>query len=275
MLLQHLLFVCACTIASTHAAVKFYGSERPEGDYVTCEVANATDEDVSAGLGMLYFPGEIVPESNDLQFADEPLVCGDFASVAVEFACSDLGGDAICVPTHTADEAEEDPAGSDDKSAEAVEERSLPHLEKRAAASCNQWTLVCTNEYQSTAGGCASDYTKRYYDVEGSTSDVWCTKPCTKDERAACESKECTKGKAKCEKFGHEHDCAKGLTKCAGFPVKMPESSCTTKYMSRAFTNICKKEGPACVVYEDGACTLDAGRWKTFTDYVDEAFGLM
>jgi hypothetical protein len=124
MLLQHLLFVCACTIASTRAAVKFYGSDRPEGDYVTCEVANATDEDVSAGLGMLYFPGEIVPESNDLQFADEPLVCGDFASVAVEFACSDLGGDAICVPIHTADEAEEDPTGSDDKSAEAVEERS-------------------------------------------------------------------------------------------------------------------------------------------------------
>lgn len=66
MSLKHLLLMGACVIANTNAAVNFYGAERPGGDYVTCEVLDVSDEDVSAALGMFYFSGGIVPDSNDL-----------------------------------------------------------------------------------------------------------------------------------------------------------------------------------------------------------------
>ena len=98
------------------------------------------------------------------------------------------------------------------------------------------------------------------------------TKPCTGEEIAACESQECAKGKSQCEKFGYVHDCAKGLAKCPGLPVKMPKESCVTKYLSVIFEDQCKEEGPECVVYEDGACTLNAERYKVFDDYMDRNF---
>ena len=80
MSLKRLLLIGAYALASTNAAVNFYGAERPDGDYITCEVEGASDEDVSAALGMFYFSGEIVPDSNDLQF-NETLGCGDPASI--------------------------------------------------------------------------------------------------------------------------------------------------------------------------------------------------
>jgi hypothetical protein len=278
MLFQNHLIISAYAIATTNAAVKFYGSERPEGDYVTCTVTNVTDDYVSAGLGMLYFPGEVVPESTDLQF-DEPLVCGDFASVAVEFACSDLGGNATCITTHTAEDAEDgadveddtvtedDTATKDDtaeKDADTVSKRSPTQLEKRSGAACNQWTSQCRNEYQSTSGWCGSGYKTEYYDVKGYSTDIWCTKPCTDEEVEVCQGQVCTKGKAYCEKGGYADDCAKALATCPGSPVKMPEDYCTAKYMTPSFYEFCDGRKPACVVYKDGVCTLNADHYAAF-----------
>lgn len=100
-------------------------------------------KNVSAALGMFYFPSEIVPDSNELQL-EEQLVCGDLDSVTAEFACDDLGGDATCVPTRSANaDTGTAGAGSDatEENAEAVSERSLVSLEKCAGAACNKWTL--------------------------------------------------------------------------------------------------------------------------------------
>jgi hypothetical protein len=272
MLLHYRLFVSAYAVATTNAAVKIYGSERPKGDYVTCEVPDVTDDEVSAALGMFYFPGEIVQDSTDLQF-NETLVCGDFASIATEFACYDLGGESICVPTHpdqTETDAEEE---TTDKDSGKVSERSPVHLDKRAGGTCNEWTLECKNQHQSTTGWCASDYTAEYFEVKGHTTDVWCSKPCTEEEVKVCQDQKCPKGKDYCERFGYVSDCAKALTTCVGSPVKMPEKSCTTKYMSGFFESWCKNKEPACVAYENGSCQLNAKQYKAFEEYLSEALG--
>lgn len=39
----------------------------------------------------------------------------------------------------------------------------------------------------------------------------------------------------------------------------------------RLFNSVCKNsKDPACVVYADGACTLDESRYKAFVDYVNK-----
>jgi hypothetical protein len=278
--LKHLLLISAYVLASTNAAVNFYGSERPNGDYVTCEVPDAPDEEVSAALGMLYFPSEVVPESNDLQF-NETLVCGDLASIVVEFACYDLGGESTCIPTHAAADPDSDSADEEtdtadaesdtaDEETDAVSRRSLTRFEKRAAAECDPYTLKCKNQYQSTTGWCASDYTAETYNVKGYQPDVWCSKPCTDEEIEVCDSQKCGKGKEQCEKFGDSNDCVQGLTKCAGSPVKMPENLCTTKYMPKGFGIFCKNKDPACLAYEDGACTLSAEQYAAYLVFLSQ-----
>ena len=270
MLLRTVLFVSAYTIATTVAAVNFYGSERPDGDYVTCEVPDVSDEDVSSALSIFYFPGEVVPDSTDLKF-DEELFCGDFASVAVEFACHDLGGEATCVPT----ESEGDDDAADDTDMEKVSQRSLTRLTKRSGAECDPYTLECKNQYQSTSASCSGDYKAETFEVSGNLPDTWCTKPCTKEEKKVCEDQVCGKGKEQCEKFGYVNDCAKALVKCAGSPVKMPEKSCTTKYLAPGFGNYCTKTKKTCVAYEEGSCQLDAAAYKAYADILMEAFGSM
>lgn len=271
MSLKHLLFVGAYVVASAHAAVNFYGSERPDGDYVTCEVPDVSDEDVSAALGILYFPGEVVLDSNDLQF-EEPLFCGDLASVAVDFACYDLGGESDCIPAQPDGNADADSDGTETNADDKISERSLAHLEKRAGAACDPCTLECKNQYRSTTAFCASDYEKETVPVQGTTGDIWCVKACTDEEAKVCQNQECPKGKEQCEKFGYSNDCAKALAKCTGLPVKMPEAVCTTKYMARLFDNFCKNKDPACVAYADGTCTLNAVQANAFVEELSKAF---
>lgn len=269
MLLKTALFISACTIATTTAAVKFYGSERPDGDYVTCEVPDVSDEDVSSALSIFYFSGEVVPDSTDLKF-DEKLICGDFSSVAVEFACHDLGGESICIPTET---EQDDDDAADDTDTEKVSRRSLTPLTKRAGAACDEYTLECKNQYQSASGACSGDYTKETFELSGYTPDTWCTKPCTKEEKKVCDDQVCGKGKEQCEKFGYVNDCAKAMVKCAGSPVKMPEKSCTTKYLAPGFGKYCTKKKKTCVAYEEGSCQLDADAYKAYADILMEGFG--
>jgi hypothetical protein len=281
MSLKHLLFIGAYALASTNAAVNFYGSERPDGDYVTCEVPDVSDDEVSAALGMLYFPSEIVPGSNDLQF-NETLICGDLASLTVEFVCYDFGGDSTCVPTHDntdtdadtdadsdADAGVDADSDTDESNTDAVSRRSLAHLEKRAGAACNEWSSECRNQYQSTTGGCASGYQKELYEVQGFSADVWCTKACTDEEEKVCQDQKCPKSKQDCDKYGSFNACIEALTKCAGSPVTMSEDYCKVKYFSPYFENLCRDKGHACVTYQNGACTLNATDYREFVDEVN------
>lgn len=248
--------------------MKFYGSERPDGDYVTCEVTEATDEDVSAALSIFYFPGEVVPDSTDLQFDDGPLVCGNFASIAVEFACHDLRGESTCVT----EQPETDADANDEEDAEVVSERST--LSRRAEAACDGYTLQCKNQYQSASGACASDYKSESFEVAGNIPDIWCTKPCTEEEKQVCKDKKCPKSKKSCEKSGYVDDCAKAVIKCSGSPVKMPEKSCTTNYMTPGFTKFCTKKKKQCVVYKEGLCELDIDMYTAYVKILTEGFGM-
>ena len=222
---------------------------------------------------MFYFSGEIVPDSNDLQF-NETLVCGDLASVTVEFACYDLDGETDCIPAQTDADADADSDSADadsdttEENEDAVSKRSLEHLEKRAGATCNEWTLACSNSYQSTTGYCASGYTFKASEVGGQTADIWCAKPCTAEEKKVCQDQKCPKGKQQCEKFGYSRDCVDALAICAGSPVKMPEDVCTTKYFPGGFEKFCNKKNPPCLGYEDGACTLSASQFKAFEGHM-------
>jgi len=253
MMLQLLLLVSVYIVARTNAAVNFYGPERPYGDYVSCEVPDVSDDDVSAAL-----------------------VCGDLASVTAEFACNDLGGDSTCVPTHSADTdsgtagADSDATGED---ARAGSKRSLMSLKKRAEAACDEWTLECKNQYQSTTGWCESDYTAQYYDVQGYAKDVWCVKPCTDKEIKACSNQACPKAKKQCEESGLLRDCGDALTKCAGSPVKVPENSCNIKWLPRNFAQWCAKKNPACMEYKNGACTLNGGQYKAYEEKAKQILG--
>jgi hypothetical protein len=69
-------------------------------------------------------------------------------------------------------------------------------------------------------------------------------------------------------------DWAKGLTKCVGSPVKMPEKSCTTKYMNNGLDIFCKNKDPACVAHKDGACQLSADQVKAFGEKMATRLGL-
>jgi hypothetical protein len=265
--LQHILFVCAYAIATTNAAVNFYGSDRPDGDYVTCEVTNATDEDVSAALSSFYFPGEVVPDSTDLQF-DEELVCGDFASVAVEFACHDLDGESTCISTHT----EEDSEPATEADTEELVGRSVKQLTKRAGATCDEFTLRCKNTYPSSSGFCPSDYTLEAFQVSGYPAETWCTKPCTDEEKLGCQDKRCPDSKERCEKNDYVHDCARALTYCAGSPIKMPERSCTLKYVAAYFGAYCESVGAKGLTYEEDSCRLNATAYQDYLDLLAESF---
>lgn len=258
--------LCSYIFAGTNAAVTFYGSERPNGDYVTCEVPDFCDEYVSAALGMFYFPSEIVPESNDLQFEDQ-LVCGDLASVTAESVCHGLGGQSTCVPTHPAETPEEYIAKKD---AHAVSKRSLTRLAKRAKATCNEYTFRCTNQNQSTTGWCASGYAKEVHSVQGYTADIWCTKRCTDDEGKACKDQEGLKAKQKCEQNGASEDCATALLLFRGSAIKMPEEACVARNLAYFFELYCQDKSPACLAYENGACTLNVGQYDAFQRQFEE-----
>lgn len=283
--LKHLLFISAYVLASTTAAVNFYGSGCPDGDYVTCEVPDASDEEVSAALGMFYFSSEIVPESNDLQL-DEPLVCGDLASAVVEFVCNDMGGDSTCIPTQPDTDSDSTGAGADTTNtgsgatgdeAEAVSERSLAHLDKRAGAVCEGLTSLCKNQYQSTTGTCADGYEETDYEAEGQDAETWCRKPCTDEEKQVCKDQRCSpQSKKQCDSSGDPRYCADALALCAGSPVKMAEAVCDTKYMSQLFNKFCgdgDRVGAGvevCVSYDADACTLNDNQYKAFGAELDK-----
>jgi hypothetical protein len=262
-MLVNLLLASACSVTSAYAAVNFYGSQRPSGDYVTCSVANVTDDIVSAALST-HFTGEIVANSTDLEFFDEELVCGDFASVAVEFVCHDLGGNSTCIPSHN--------DTNSDTNSTATSKRSASLLQKRASgAQCNEFTLECRNQYQSTTGYCPSDYNKETFAVQGYLSDVWCTKPCTADEEKTCTDQECGKARADCDKTVSEHYCTSALVKCKGTAVKLRESLCIPQLLGSAFRVYCKSEKLAGVEYKDGACTLIAADWDGYVKDIEES----
>jgi hypothetical protein len=282
MLLQHLLFVSAYAIATTNAVVKFYGSERPDGDYVTCEVPDVADEDVYRALA-IYFPAEAVEDEMALEF-EEPLMCGDLYSITVEFACHDLGGNSTCIPTDPAtdtdtdtdseNDAKDDPDADDETTntdPEAISERSLTHLSKRTGFHCNEWTGQCQNQYESPSTRCPSGYDKEILEIGGYVPQVWCKKPCTKEERKECKKQGCAGPNGDCEKTGDRRKCTQALQRCVGLPVKTDEEMCTslqkvTKYGSGFVKVMCKDDGTQCFSYSDGACTMNEEKWKAYMD---------
>ena len=129
---------------------------------------------------------------------------------------------------------------------------------------CEGLTSLCKNQYQSTTGWCASGYTKEVYSVQGYTADFWCTKRCTDDERKACKDQEGLKAKQKCEQTGASEYCAAALLLFRGSAIKMPEEACNTGNLPFFFERFCQGKEPACLTYENGACTLNVGQYDAF-----------
>ena len=161
-----------------------------------------------------------------------------------------------------------------DDDAATITERSLAHLKKRvdsAGAVCNNLTLECQSRYESTTESCSDGYEVEPFAIEGFASNVWCTKKCTKEESTTCQDQECPEAKNAYGLAGRADDCYDAVFRCAGSPVEMDESRCTTKKLGD-FGNWCDNNNHQCVVYRDGACQSNATLLETISKNLETGF---
>lgn len=249
----HQIFLLSSyTAAVANAAVLAYGTDGLTGDYVSCDIKNATDTEVAAYLSLLY-PDQVTEDSNDLLF-DTVMTCGDSISREFAFSCNDVGGSSLC--TSAAD-------GSD------VTKRNEPALAKRAV-KCDIYTGRCTDEYQSGTAGCASGYFREAFQHSGGAIDVWCTKACSDEETSNCTTIKCKELKTPCEQTASDKDCVAALIECKGTPVKTTETFCSLDGLpdSTEFAAFCRQKILKCVEYKDGQCTLLLNDFNDYQRYV-------
>lgn len=205
------------------------------------------------------YPGQVMQNSTNFQF-NNPIVCGDEATLSVGFNCNDLGANSTCIPSLRT----------------TKRFQQSPPTKRDGGVQCDQYNGQCRNQYQSTTSFCSSGYKKEAFHVSGYTADILCTKPCTEKEAQSCRNTVCTRSRGICERPGNGlRICIEALIECRdGVPIKMDESQCMTKWLKNGndegFPAFCKGRESPCLEYKDGACRLDAFAWE---DYVKELEG--
>jgi hypothetical protein len=281
MLYQNIIFTGFALSTTVQAAVNFYGPDRDQGDYVTCQFKDVPDEDVSA-FPDFFYPAQIIDGSNDFAF-EKPVECSKGALHDAEEACQDAGGDTTCIPFRkkiclgvfgasvlclsqpsakrsvlhrSIGRQSTAPVKKSDSELESDERRSVGYaLERRDGAKCDRYTFAFRNEYQSTSGYCSSGYTVETFEVQGSTGDTWCSKPCTDQEVTKCKTKACVLAKEDCETNKGTTSCEKALLECASHQIKMDQSICNLDHLG-SYGMECTRSGRKGVTYKDGHSSL-------------------
>jgi hypothetical protein len=281
MLYQNIIFTGFALTTTVQAAVNFYGPDRDQGDYVTCQFKDFLDEDVSAFLE-LFYPAQMIDDSNDFVF-EEPLTCAHLLSHDIQATCQDAGGNTTCIPFRkkicldlsgrptlclslpsakrsvlhrSIGRRTTAPVKKPDSELEYNRRRSVGHaLERRDGAKCNDFSNECRNEYQSTNGYCKSGYIHQTFDVDGSTGDVWRSKECTAEEEATCDSQAYTSAKQDCETNNNVNSCRKALLNCHSNQVKIDQSLCNLGNLG-FYGDVCKSLELKGVMYKDGYCSI-------------------
>jgi hypothetical protein len=281
MFYRNIIFTGIALAATAQAAVNFYGPDRDQGDYVTCQFKDVPDEDTSAFLE-LFYPAQMINGSNDFAF-EEPLTCAHLLSHDIQATCQDAAGDTTCIPFRkkicldlfgrptlclslpsakrsvlhpSIGRRSTAPVKKPDSELESDKRRSVGHaLERRDGAKCNGFSNECRNEYQSTSGYCSPGYIDQAYEVQGSTGDVWCAKECTAEEEATCHIQACTSSKQDCETNHSANSCRKALLNCHSKRVKMDQSLCNLANLG-LYGDISRVLNLKGVMYKDGYCNV-------------------
>jgi hypothetical protein len=279
MLYQNIILTGFALSTTVQAAINFYGPDRDNGDYVSCQFKDVLDEHVSVFLEFFY-PEQIIDGSNDFAF-DEPVECDQGVLHDAQGTCLDSGGDATCIPKQNCllsllilcfskrsakrsvlhrsiGRQSTAPVEKRESGLEFDQHRSAGHtFERRDSAKCRVSSFECKNEYQSTSGRCSSGYTTTTFDVKGSTGDIWCSKPCTDEERTNCKSQACAVPRQDCEANNTVKSCRKAVFVCPAGPIKMDESICNLDTLG-ILGGICRSRKLKEVVYENGHCSIIA-----------------
>ncbi|KAL4927629.1 uncharacterized protein BDV17DRAFT_266119 [Aspergillus undulatus] len=263
MLLQFFSLAAIYLAAMSNAAVTFYGSNN--GGYVSCEFPYARVDNAAPFYISLVYPGLDMAGQAALHFETEEITCGNELDRSLQFECQVHHANSTCIPSDTINSS---PNSNSNSHPASVPRRSLlTPLVKQASAECDRYTGSCRNQYQSSTGDCASNYTTKYITAGDNAPEMWCTKPCTEEEQQSCRKNSCDDWRPQCEgQSTNRALCVNSLLFCKGTPVSMQERWCAADpftAVGKGLGAYCERQGKECYKYSEGACTLSR-------EYVEE-----